>query len=415
MRLIPSFHSSFPDARAVRTALAAGAVAGLVVIAACTDAGTSSKALTAPAGPRTATTSSGTEGHGNGFAGHVIVCVDASSPSGTYKFRNSGWNNHTALVNGVWNGVPFSAGGDDPGDGGDALAPNNGTTVWTPARNDNSEYIVTPGDLGCITVLDRTAPAAHYSGQDPVYLFGPDHQDDWQAINVTASTYPSTAQYDHTDCVMDNGVVDPQPTPCGNTNNPTRAFANYDHGTKVTFVFTASATSTGQITPTATTCEDYAQGTSATLSELDAGFKNTKVNNVAPGVFFYYAQVTKGAGQTVGFTQTVNPNAAGLPKYDVQQTQAYLYTYNSTTKRCTNVITLPLSVDGTVSPGGGAGLPAGNYILGVKFATDAPRGTTVASAALRTSGALLATHNYAATVNGSSDPTTAGSVNTITK
>jgi len=166
----------------------------------------------------------------------VIVCVESTIP-GTYKFRNSGWNNHTALVNGVWNAVPFSAGGDDPGDGGDGLAPNNGTTVWTPAKFDNSEYTVTPGDAGCITVLDRTAPSAHYSGADPVYGFGPDHQDDFQAVNVTASTIPALAQYDHTDCVMDNGVVDPQPTPCGNTNNPTRAFANYDHGTKITFVF----------------------------------------------------------------------------------------------------------------------------------------------------------------------------------
>jgi hypothetical protein len=132
--------------------------------------------------------------------------------------------------------VPFSAGSDDPGDGGDALAPNNGTTVWSPAKGDGSEYAVAVG--GCVTVLDRTAPSTHYSAEDPVYHFGPDNQDDFQAINVTSTTIPGTAQYDHTDCVLDVGIVDPQPTPCGGTNNPTRAFANYDHGTQITFVFT---------------------------------------------------------------------------------------------------------------------------------------------------------------------------------
>jgi hypothetical protein len=200
---------------------------------------------------------------------------------------------------------------------------------------------------------------------------------------------------------------------CGTGNNPTRGFANYEHGETVTFFFKAPpVTSTAIIAPTATTCEDYASGTASTLGEILVGFKGNKINSVSPGVFFYYAQVTKTAGQSVGFTQTASPNAANLPLYIVQQTQAYLYTYSN--GRCTTVATLGLTNGGTTASGG-SGLPAGNYILGVKFATDAPKGTTVGNAALRQSGALLATHNYEATLGGSGVGSTAASVDTKTK
>ncbi|HUQ19134.1 MAG TPA: hypothetical protein VM099_05925, partial [Gemmatimonadaceae bacterium] len=374
----------------------------ITVLSACSDS--ADKMMAPAASVRASTGYVSSSGHGTGYAGKVKLCVDASSPAGTYKFRNSSWNVNKAIAAGSWDGVSWNAGGYDPGDGGEGWGAAGGSTSWQPAEGDNSEYTVAVGS--CVTVINRTQPSDHYWN---------DMVDDFQSVNMTATAWPLSATFDHVDCVGDQGVVAPQPTPCGSTSNPTRAFANYDHGTQVTFVFAAAAHSTGIIAPTATTCEDYAQGTSPTLAELLVGFKGTTLNNIAPGVFFYYAQVTKGAGQNVGFTQTVNPNAASFPKYGVMQTQAYLYTYNSSTKRCTTVSTLPLSSDGTASLGGGAGLPAGNYILGVKFTTDAAKGTTVASSALRVSGALLATHNYWATVNGVSDPMTAASVNTKTK
>jgi hypothetical protein len=259
----------------------------------------------------------------------VVVCVDASSPSGTYKFRNSGWNNHTALVNGFWSGSPFFAGGDDPGDGGDALAPNNGSTVWTPAKGDNSEYIVTPGDAGCVTVLDRTAPSAHYSGEDPVYHFGPDHQDDWQAINVTASTFPSTAQYDHTDCLMDDGVVDPQPTPCGNTNNPTRAFANYDHGTKITFVFTQA--------PVLTECT-LGYPDSSHLPQSNAAFNESEVLtgfglSGSGGSRILHAWYTDEHALTLGVDSVFVNNKNPTPD------QGYHYTFDNMAGNMTSTLT----------------------------------------------------------------------------
>ena len=200
-----------------RPATVAALAAGLTVLVACSDNG--DKSLTAPPAPRNATTSSGNLGH----AAQITVCVDASSPAGTYKFRNSSWNSGLALpgygvnLNGTWY---------DQGDGGEGYGAGAGTTNWSPAKGDNSEYTVAVS--ACVTVENRLAPSAHFAS---------DESDDFQALNVTASTLPPGVIYDHTDCEGDVGVIAPQPTPCGTTANPTRAFANYYHGTQVTFVF----------------------------------------------------------------------------------------------------------------------------------------------------------------------------------
>lgn len=230
MRHVPSTRLPFLSVNALRVTMATAAIATLVAIAACSDASTE-KSITAPAGPRNATTSSGTEGNGNGFAAQIQVCV--SGPAGTYTFTNSGWNSGIGL-----DGVT-----PDQGDGGDALlGGNNGSTIWNPAKFSGTAYTVAAG--GCNTIVTRSAPSLHYNSPDllngfPVANF----QDDWQAVNITINTFPATVAYDHTDCVGDNGVLAPQPDPCGTGNNPTRAFANYDHGVQVTFVFVSAPTS----------------------------------------------------------------------------------------------------------------------------------------------------------------------------
>jgi hypothetical protein len=303
---------------------------------------------------------------------------------------------------------------------------------------------------------------------DPNSAIEANRSDSYAGVTITHVSNSVGATYDHTDCLLDIGVVPPQhtisPLPaafstgatyavndrvttntgnkvwralaangpsatvpaegatwtnagasgdCGTTNNPTRAFANFEHGTVVTFFFTAApTTSTGQIAPTQTTCEDYAKGTSSALDGIMAGFKGTKIHNLAPGVFFYYASVTKAAGQSVGTTQGASPNPGGLPSYLVHQGQAYLYTFNGSS--CTRVATLA-ETNGGATVLGGTSLPAGNYILGIKFNTGNPAGTVVPSASLTNSGSLLSTHNFRATVNGGSVSTTAASINTNAK
>ena len=136
-----------------------------------------------------------------------------------------------------------------------------------------------------------------------------------------------------------------------------------------------------------------------------SGIKGGKINNTAPGVFFYYAHINipSGPSQSVGFGQSVTSTISTMPKLAVQQGQAYVY--NSS---CSTVGTLTLNTDGTLGTGGPS-LPTGNYILGIKFSTGAPKGTSVPSTF--TSGSLLATFNYWGTLSGSSVATTTASVN----
>jgi uncharacterized repeat protein (TIGR01451 family) len=58
-----------------------------------------------------------------------------------------------------------------------------------------------------------------------------------------------------------------------------------------------------QIAPTATTCEQFAGGTAATLTGLNYTVKGNKINSVSPGVFFYWVKVTSLAGAN---TFTIN-------------------------------------------------------------------------------------------------------------
>ena len=261
--------------------------------------------------------------------------------------------------------------------------------------------------------------------------------DRFAAVNILPVSNTASAVYDHTDCLIDDGTLMPQhvnPAPghvatipwpqggfdgspkfsnygCGSSNFATRGFVNFEHGATITYFFSAPTQSTGLIAPTATTCEDYSKNLASALGEVDAGFHNNKINSMSPGVFFYYAKVTKGAGQSVSFSESLSPNAASLPPYQIQQTQAYLYTFAA--GRCTTVATLTQSSDHT-SASGGSLLAAGNYVLGVKYATDGPKGASVASG-LQTSGTLLATAHFIASVNGSAVATTTASVDTKAK
>jgi hypothetical protein len=222
MRLVPSLHLSYPDLRAVRIALAAGAVSGLVVLGACQE--NSDKGITAPSAPRNATTLS----VGFAHAKHVILCVSATSPAGTYTFTNTGENDPSASLPGYgFHDVPAPPGGGlwwDQGDGG------TGTTVFAASPD-----LLSNGS--CITVLDRTAGDLAFQNNTQL-------NDSWASVNMTNTATPGGATFDHVECVLDNGVLAPEPANCapdgfGNTSNPIRAFANFEHGDSVIFSFTA--------------------------------------------------------------------------------------------------------------------------------------------------------------------------------
>jgi hypothetical protein len=297
MRPVASFRSWYTDVRAVRVALAASAVAGLVVIAACTDS--SDKNLTAPktpAAPRLANASSGSFAN----AKHVDLCVDATSPAGSYTFVNSAETNDNpknAALTG--NGFRFSGVWKDGGDGGTGSTVYNDDGGGAPHVAKGATYTVVPlsgvpNDFAnCVRVLDRTNANVNY---DPNSGDPNNRTDSYSGITITNTGGPGI--YDHTDCLLDVGVLFPEhiinPLPaiwdashnyvagdlvstnvgnrvwrakvnntnvdpagaqqtgggdgttwqtnylgdCASNGNPTRAFANFEHGTVVTFHFT---------------------------------------------------------------------------------------------------------------------------------------------------------------------------------
>src|SRR6266542_2514011 len=173
MRLSTSFH---PGVKAVRVALATGAIAGLVALGACAE--NAGKSITAPgSGPRNATIFGG--GYAN--AGHILACVESSSPAGTYKFTNTGTNNGLDLD-----------GNFDGADGGDG--------TWTTNVPDNTEYVVGVG--ACVTIFTRLTPDSDY----------PAFQDTWSGTTITATTIPGGVNYNHPDCIRYIGTTAALPT-----------------------------------------------------------------------------------------------------------------------------------------------------------------------------------------------------------
>jgi hypothetical protein len=85
----------------------------------------------------------------------------------------------------------------------------------------------------------------------------------------------------------------------------------------------------GQITPTATTCQDFTGGTADDLTQILYGVKGTKINNVAPGVLFYYTRVNDVS--TGDFIEVIQEKDSLLfPFLGVHQSQVVVYNLDCT-------------------------------------------------------------------------------------
>ena len=117
---------------------------------------------------------------------------------------------------------------------------------------------------------------------------------------------------------------------------------------------------TGQIAPTATTCQDFANGTAADLTDEFYGVKANKINNVSPGVFFYYSRIQAPASSfTIRVAQS---NTLGWKKIGTMQ----LILWNSNCQK-TAVSGTYDSASGTVTFAA-SGLTAGAiYYVSIKY------------------------------------------------
>src|SRR5262249_12261882 len=118
----------------------------------------------------------------------------------------------------------------------------------------------------------------------------------------------------------------------------------------------------GQITPTATTCQNFTGGTAGDLTQLLYGVKSQKINNVAPRVFFYYSKVTAPASSfTIQIVQT--NNNATVPLFGIQQGQVRLYNADCSNSSLSTFTTSGGVITITVT----GATPGAAFIVGVKY------------------------------------------------
>jgi hypothetical protein len=132
-----------------------------------------------------------------------------------------------------------------------------------------------------------------------------------------------------------------------------------------------------QITPTQTTCAQFAGGTSSTLSSITYSLKQGIINQVSPGVFFYWVKVSSAGTYYV----TETPKYASNPF--LIGSGSNVYTFNAATGTCTaltNSITQPTGTGlppGTVKVTFSSG--TGPFYIGIKYSTGNVKGETAPS------------------------------------
>ena len=126
-----------------------------------------------------------------------------------------------------------------------------------------------------------------------------------------------------------------------------------------------------QITPTATTCQSFNDGSSATLSQLNYSVKGNppKISQVDPGVFFYWNKVTAVAGSnTFTIHQTITTGNFDSHFFNTASGSAVF------TSGCVKVTGATITQDGadtTITFNAGSD---GTYIIGVKYDSGSVKG-----------------------------------------
>jgi hypothetical protein len=80
----------------------------------------------------------------------------------------------------------------------------------------------------------------------------------------------------------------------------------------------------GILAPTETTCQDFASGTAADLTQVFYSIKGRTINNTAPGVFFYYTKVTApGSSFTINIHQVNDQSFTSFEVQNIEQVRLY--------------------------------------------------------------------------------------------
>jgi hypothetical protein len=158
------------------------------------------------------------------------------------------------------------------------------------------------------------------------------------------------------------------------------------------------------IAPTQTTCEQFASGNRIAEPFLAAGLKGSTINNVSPGVIFYYATVDMASAGSIQVLQSdvrADGKTPAFPLIGIASGQAYVLTYNATTQKCTNVGTFNLSNPNapTINVG------AGSYIIQIKYSPNSLTGYSIPNPPVNAAFPVL--YTWGLKLNGGSTVNTA--------
>ena len=129
----------------------------------------------------------------------------------------------------------------------------------------------------------------------------------------------------------------------------------------------------GRTLETGTTCEMYRDGTAIALNEILFGTKGKTINNVAPGVFFYY---TKFVAPSEAFVIAIHQENDHLASFDfLVQNDQQVRLFNGDCSSPTASFTSGINGDTIVNILGGA-TPGQEFILSVKYETSIVVGQT---------------------------------------
>jgi hypothetical protein len=125
----------------------------------------------------------------------------------------------------------------------------------------------------------------------------------------------------------------------------------------------------GRVLETGTTCEDYVFGTPIDLTEVIFNAKKGVINNVAPGVFFYYTTFSAPSTNFIVDVFQVNDGPVDFPNFDVQN-DSNVRLFNGDCSLPSATMTL-LSLGSQASVSIDGANPGDMFVLSVKYETSA--------------------------------------------
>jgi len=125
-----------------------------------------------------------------------------------------------------------------------------------------------------------------------------------------------------------------------------------------------------QIAPTATTCAAFRDGKAAVLDTLNYSVKNNQISQVAPGVFFYWIQVTAADGLDT-FTIEQKITSGNFSTYFGMASGSAVFNAS-----CTKVGSALISQSGAFTTISFDGTTDATYFIGIKYDSGSVKGQT---------------------------------------